>query len=128
MKKVIQSIQDDVDLGYKNALEAYKILTEAEKLIKEVKASILDQAIDEYEKYGEKTVEYNGFKISKTQSARYDYKHIAAWADLKGQLTNVEELAKLAEKQGKAIVLDTGEFVDPAKKTYSKESLSFKAK
>jgi len=128
MKKVIQSIQDDVDLGYKNALEAYKILTEAEKQIKEAKANILEQAIDEYEKYGEKTIDYNGFKVSKTQSARYDYKHITQWADLKGQLTNVEELAKLAEKQGQTIILDSGELVDPAKKTYSKESLSFKAK
>ena len=128
MKKVIQSMQDDVDLGYKNALEAYQILTEAEKLIKEAKANILEQAIDEYEKYGEKTIDYNGFKVSKTQSAKYKYEHITAWADLKGQLTNVEELAKLAEKQGQTIILDSGEIVDPAKKTYSKESLSFKAK
>ena len=126
MKNIIEALVSDVDLGYKNALEAYQILTEAEKLIKAAKDKLLEDAIDEYEKYGEKTIQFNGFKVSKTQSARYDYKHITAWVDLKSRLVNLEELAKVANNQNEAIILDTGEVVEPAKKTYSKESLSFK--
>ena len=129
MKKVIDSLTNDVVMGMRNPLEVYKIFLEAENSLKKAKEIIKEDAMIEWDKYEEKTVEFQGYSISKIQSARYDYNHIEAWKNQKEKLSLIEEKAKLANQLGESVVIEsTGEIIQPAIKKYNPETLSFKHK
>ena len=112
--------------GDADPLKVFAELQKLEKKIKFLKDEILETAINEFEKYGEKSITQEGFNISLSQSARYSYSHIPSWKDLTKQLKKIEAYAKTAQSQGESIILETGEIIEPAVKSYSKESLKFK--
>lgn len=126
-----QQIFEDVCNGNISPLLGYAQLESAKKNIEGMLSQIKEDAMEEAEKMGIQNgaVERWGYKISRVASrANYDYKGIRSWVDKKMELSNIEELAKLAAKTGKQQVdPDTGELIDPAIVTYSKEGISIKS-
>lgn len=114
-----QAVNGEID-----ALEAYAKISIAKKKIDELLKSVLDSAIDGFDSYDQKTVTHKGFEIRKTQSARYDFKNVTAWVNTKEELKKIEDYAKVAERNGEALILETGEIVEPAQKHYSSFGLS----
>lgn len=113
--------------GDYNALKLYGELADLEKAIKKAKAEILEDAIIEFEKHGEKSVSANGFEISKSQSGRYDYSDNADWNKLQSNIKELEKKMQAAYKGGGEILdNDTGEIIEPATYKASKEGLKFK--
>jgi len=123
--EAIEAIKNNALEGNINSLTAYTDLVSIKKSLELCVNQLLTSAIDEVDMYQEKTITHNGFEIRKTQSARYDYKHIDAWKSCKEDLSKIEEIAKLALKTGENIVIEeTGEIIKPAIKVPSKISIS----
>lgn len=85
-------------------------------------------AIQEAEKYHEKTFEHGGLTFTRTDGKRaFKYDHLKEWADAKKTLTTIEERAKNAAMQmEKNMILagEDGEVFEPAIITYGKPSIS----
>lgn len=114
----------EVKEGNINPLEAYIILksalTDLEKALKEVQ----DLAIDEANKYGQKSFEAFGAKVEiRNGASRWDYSNVKAHVSLSNQLKYIEGISKI----GGGVTSD-GEIVEPATKINGKENIfiSFK--
>jgi len=126
--KELRKLASDAIEGNVDALEAYIQLTNAKKELELIIKEVIEHAIDEFDKHDQKTLDFKGFEIRKTQSARYDFKHISVWNSVKDNLKKIEDYAKLAQKQGDSIILETGEVIEPAIKNYSEFGLAIKKK
>ena len=115
----IQNIVGSVERGDVNPLEAFIFLNWMGKLAEGAKKKLLDQAIDEAEKYPEKEAEiYDAIVTIKNGAGRYTYPE---------SIKKLQELSKLAckaQKEDKTIVDDNGEIVEPAVYKEGKTTLS----
>ncbi len=76
-----------VDEGYMNPLPAYGQLTALEEAIKAAKERIKEPALDEAERYGQKTFAAYGCEYQvKETGVKYDYSQNAHWRELKETL------------------------------------------
>jgi hypothetical protein len=121
-QQYITAIED----GNETAINIYVQAKALEELAKQVQSKTVEQARTEAERYGKDTPTPFGCKVELAETGtRYDFSHIASWASiqsdidaLKAAQKEIEELAKLACKQGRPLAVgDTGEFVEPAIKT-----------
>lgn len=122
----IQRMIERVNEGYENELEIYCLFSDAEKAFKLAKDEILPKAIEERQKYEEKTLKLYGKNISFTQSGRYDYSGWEKWNKVKNDLDNIQDLMKQSLSvflKGGDIADENGEVVPPAKYIPSKMSL-----
>ena len=63
-----------VEEGYKNPLEAFIVLRDAKKVIDAALSQLQSEAIDEAQRYGEKTFKHYGREITiKEGGVKYDY-------------------------------------------------------
>ncbi len=127
----IRELENKALDGEVNELEAYiecnKIKNVAESAMKNLK----QYALQEYERYNEKTVNRYGCSIQKSQSGRYSYKHIKEWQDANGRSKAIEKQAQEAYKQslkGIELIDENGEIVQPAEYTSNSESLKISIK
>src|SRR5690606_32289052 len=101
-----------------DALEAYKTVYLIGKVAEEIKKEIQEAAVNEADKYPEKTIEKYGVKITKMEGrATYSFKHIQEWVDLENKKKKVEQAAKDAlrfAQQGKMVVTDDSEVIETA--------------
>jgi len=105
----IQNIVGSVERGDVNPLEAFIFLNWMGKLAEGAKKQLLDQAIDEAEKYPEKEAEvYDATVTIKNGAGRYTYPESVK------KLQEQAKLAYKASKDGNTIVDDNGEIVEPA--------------
>jgi hypothetical protein len=127
MIEEIQKILTDVEEGNLNALDAYIQLNEVSKRLTKVKSLIYDEAINEAEKFGEKTFNYHGKTITRKAAAgRWDFKGLQGYEELKSKIKETEALHKQAYQmliKGKQVIDDNGEIVEPAKYTAGKDTL-----
>lgn len=115
--------------GEYDALKLYTELTELEKAIKDAKAEILEDAMTEFDKHGEKTVVLHGYEIAVTQSGRYDYSSSSDWNTKKAELKDIETKMQAAYKSNSSVLdNDTGEVFEPASYKSNKASLRLKLK
>lgn len=125
-----EQILKQVEDGEMSPLDAYILFETLKKELEEAVSTVKEDAIEEARKLGTDNgaVQYRDVKLQKVASrASYSYTHIPSWIDKKGELQNIEELAKLAAKHGKPQAYpDSGEVIPPAIVTYSKEGLSIK--
>jgi hypothetical protein len=113
--------------GNYNPLQLMKELTELEKAIKEAKSEIMEEAINEFDKHGAKTIKEYGYEISSTQSGRYDYSNNPDWNSLNNDRKELETKMQAAYKaNGSVIDEETGELIEPALYKSNKASLRFK--
>ena len=122
VENIIARVQD----GYEDALKSYIVFSRLKKLFENAMVDILEDAIADFENYGEKTVELMECKISKTSSGRFDYSESTTWSNKKKELQEIEKVMKLAYQnaiKGINSVSANGEIMDIAIYKPSKSSL-----
>jgi|19_taG_2_1085344.scaffolds.fasta_scaffold01832_15 hypothetical protein len=116
------SIEERVDEGLMNPMEAYALLYSQSKLLSQVLNRIKDIAIDERQKYGEKEeLVYHGFDVQLTGRSNYSYKHDEEWQGIETSKKERENLMKKAlqmNEQNKQLVVH-GEVIPPAESSYT---------
>lgn len=116
--------------GDESPLKAYAILSLLQKDIDKAVKEIKEYALEEANKYPDKTFEDYGFKFERRNgSARYSFKHIEEWSNLKEQLSDVEQRAKQAYssyKSGLTSVSEDGEVMELPEVTYGSDVLVVK--
>jgi len=135
MRTIQQQIEDillEATDGNIPSLKAYIILQDIEKLCKDAKEGIKEDAYKEASRYGAKTFDEYGRTITLSEGRRtWKYDHIKEWNDKKAELSTVEEKAKsfaqMYEKNpGKPIFDENGAEVDIAISTFSKPIITIK--
>lgn len=82
----VERIVQAVDAGEINALDAVAFVTAVEAMAKDAKAKIMEAALEEFAKHGEKELEWKGAKISQMEAGvRYDYSNDPVWAEVKAE-------------------------------------------
>lgn len=111
----VQQIVGSVEKGKVNPLEAFIFLNWMAKISDAAKKQLLEQAIEEAEKYPEKEADlYDATVTVKNAAGRYTY------PDSVKKAQEQSKLAYKAQKDGNAITDDNGEIVEPA--TYKQGS------
>lgn len=123
---ISQLVQDVID-GNENALKAYGLLKDLSKQVSEALKEVEGAAIDEAQKFGEKTFNSMDWKFELRDGARrYNFKNIPQWVEMNKKMKDAEKLYKSASsafEKGQNIIDENGEVVPAAEVTYSKQSL-----
>jgi len=114
----LEKLKNSVLDGESNPLEAWIALKRHEGQLKDAMAVVQSEAIDEAQKYGEKSFKAFGATVEvKNAAGRWDYSKIGMWSSCKESLKLIEEGAKEAyhsSKKQRQIVDDDGEVIQPA--------------
>lgn len=116
-----------IDNGDLNPLEAHAKAKAIMAALKDVIDQTEQQARDEADKYGGKSFQAFGAKVTlKDGNVTPNYDEDAVWNSIKQQLKEREELLKLAFKSKDAEITDTttGEVVPRVSAKYAKSSIS----
>ena len=122
LDRITRNYIDDIVDGEVNPLKAVTVVAALEQFVKAVRGHVLvkDAVRAELEKYGSKTVKFNGATFTvKTVATRYDFSVCddPVWRELKGKaeaanaaLKEREEMLKVLPLEGITVVDDaTGE-------------------
>ncbi len=122
----VSKIEDELMYGNFNPLEVAVQTKQLEDLVKNIKASrIIKELIDdETSKFTEKTIDFKGVKITKSQRTIYNYASCndEEWFKLNLEIENLKEKIKQREKflqtlsknyAGNIASVDTGEVINP---------------
>jgi hypothetical protein len=106
-----------VERGEADPLAAFAELSKIEKVAKEAKEQIKEQAIAEAAKYAERAIPIAGVIVEKKAAAgRWSFANIRAWSEAKANLAAIEERAKAAyqaaQKFGAITATEDGEVVE----------------
>lgn len=124
IKQTIDVVQGEVLEGNMNPLQAFIMFKAIEKKLKVSISNIQEMAMDEANKYGEKSFEAFGAKVQlKSGAGRWDFKSLDWWQAVIDQQDRAKSAYKLAE-HGDQLISDDGEVVQPAKYTHGKETIS----
>jgi len=127
-KEVHNAVQRVLE-GEDDALKLFVMLSKTEKIFKQAKEEVKHLAINEFEKYQEKTLEIYGVKVSKTGSGQYSYKNYDGWKKLDKERKKLEKQMKTAYsmmENGDIYVTTDGEEIPPATYTPNAVSLAIK--
>ena len=116
-----------IDEGELNPLEAHAKAKAIMAALKDVIDQTEQQARDEADKYGGKSFQAFGAKVTlKDGNITPNYSDDPEWVAIKKQLTDREELLKLAFKSKDVEITDTntGEVVPKVSAKYAKSSIS----
>ena len=115
-------IEERVDEGFLNPMEAYALLYNQSKLLSQVMSRIKDMAIEERQKYGEKEeLIYQGYDVQLSERSNYSYKHDEEWQGIEASKKERENLMKKAlqmSEKNKQLVVH-GEVIPPAESSYT---------
>ena len=124
----IETIKQDVEEGTINALEAYVMLKTIEKELKESLDIVKEHALEEAEKYGEKTFDAFGAEVGvKNGAGRWDFKKLDWWKVYQLEQDSAKEAYKMSQK-GQKLITDDGEVIEPATYLPGKTTLSIRIK
>lgn len=122
-----------VQNGYLDPLEAFGKIKQVEKMFKDAKNEIEEQAINEAQKE-DKTFEKHGFKFTSTDGRKiFNFSELSEWKEAKENLKKIEDKYKALYKlheTAETISVDesTGEVLELPIMTKTKASLSVKLK
>lgn len=120
-----KEITDQVVNGDINALKAYIDLKVAEKELEYALAVVQPLAINEADKYTEKTFKAFGAVIEKRSApGRWDYAQVNAWKQAKDRLAYIEKISQA----GGGADMDSGEVIDKAIKIPGKAIIAINLK
>jgi hypothetical protein len=95
--ETLEQLLQDVKNGNESALKAYAILKKTEDSIKTMIDEVKEQALQEAAQHSEKTFSDHGYIFEKRNgSARYSFKHIEEWNNLKEEIKQLETRSKQA--------------------------------
>ena len=130
MIKHILKLADDAANGLSNSLEAYIELKKIEKTLEMAIESVKPLAIQEADKYHEKSFELSGVQVTKSRApGRWDYSEIPQWKKRKDELSQIEALSKDAFKlaaKGQTITDPDGVIVGPARYSEGIDTITIK--
>jgi len=99
ISEIVNGITLAVENGEIDALEAFVNLKKLEEIVKQAKKRIDDLAIDEANKYGEKTFRFLDSEITiKSSAGRYDYSHLPEITSKEAELKLLKDKHKAASK------------------------------
>lgn len=107
----VESLTDNliakVQEGYLNPLEVKCKLNKLQKCFEKAEKAILDEVNNEIDKYGkEKTIEYAGFKITRSEQKKYDFSGIGEWCSLTAEIERLTNIRKDVETKYKSASAD----------------------
>ena len=70
---VLEQRVTEVQKGLSKPVELYAFLHQLEKIAKEFKAEILDEIVDEVDKYGKEGLQYGDYKMTVSRISRWSY-------------------------------------------------------
>lgn len=130
MEQIINKLKDETEQvyeGFEDPLELLANFKRIEKTISECKDVIMETALLELERYGNKR-ETETAVFEFTQSGRYDYSRNPDYVKLKKQIKEIESNMKLSYKKEGYIDPETGEFVEPAEYKANSPAIRIKLK
>ena len=68
---VLEQRVSEVQKGLSKPVELYAFLHQLEKIAKEFKAEILDEIVDEVDKYGKEGLQYGDYKMTVSRTSRW---------------------------------------------------------
>lgn len=130
MQEQLASMANQAENGEINEMALYAELSELEKDVKATKERVKDWAVREFDHYGEKTVSFENFLISKSASGRHTYTNNPDWVEGKKRLSEIEKKMQIAYKTESKVYIDpdTGEVFEASEYTPNEESLTIKIK
>lgn len=124
LDQLIDTIIEDTISGQSNPLDMYVILKVLADKFQDRINEIKPLAINERMKYGKEQVIRNGHEISIIEGRKLlSYKHDSTWESLKKELETHELLMAKVAEGAEIIDAKTGELIQPAKVSYSAETL-----
>lgn len=113
IKALVRRAKDDILMdGSYDILQIMANLKAMEEVIGGIKKEILDAALEEAAKYGEKTFKLHGVEFTKMNRRTYDYSNNPKWIELKAEMTGLETMLK--NLTGEMADPETGEILYPA--------------
>lgn len=94
---IAESIKD----GHTEPIAVAVKMTALEQLAKEVRDRIKDDVQSELSKHPKSKAEILGASVSQMDTIRYDYSHIAEWAELDAKIKELTERKKAIEDEEK---------------------------
>ena len=120
----------EVENGNENPLLLYAEIKQLKELYTTAEKQVVDIALDEAEKYPEKSFELDGYVFEKRNGAtRYSYKNIPEWQTYNEALKNCEARHKqafISRQKGLLIASEDGEEIVLPEVNYSKNGLIVK--
>lgn len=95
--RVVSSLMDDGEFEPLEIAVRIKAIKKTMELI-ETDERFMDSCLDHADLYPEKTFEFSGIQITKSQSVRYDYSQDEEWSEIKSQENKIAILRKEREK------------------------------
>ncbi len=125
-----QLVQDVLN-GDESALIAFAILKEEKIQVENCIKKIEDEAREEAAKFGEKTFQHKNYSFEIRNGGKmFNFKGIKSWQIAKGELTAIEEKAKISYAASEKNVLtatEDGEEIELPIVTFRKDSLIVKS-
>lgn len=101
--------------GNAKPAETYAYLYNLSKVVAECMEAVKESAIEEVAKYGAEGCTAMGLRMTtKSAAGRWNYKAVAAHADLMARVKEVEELAQTAYRTGGNVTDQDGQYIEPA--------------
>jgi len=122
----LSEMTSDVVNGEVNPLETYIELKHIEKALKSALSTVQGYAIDEAEKYGEKSFKFCGAEVGvKNAAGRWNFKNLDWYEDYQELQESAKQSFKLSLKS-KQLIDDEGTVVQPAEYTEGKTTISIR--
>lgn len=101
---LVAKVQD----GFLNPLEAKCKLSKLQKCLEKAEKAIISEVNSEIDKYStkEKTIEYMGFKITRSETKKYDFSGIGEWCSLTAEIERLTNIRKDVETKYKSASAD----------------------
>jgi hypothetical protein len=118
------SLYNKVQNGEISAMDAYIELYEQQKELTAQLNDIKELARLERERYGKEQIMRKGYLVELSPGRSvWDYKEVSAWVSVKERLSEIEKMAKMAYNGAEVTDKETGEVVEPAKCTYTADTI-----
>lgn len=113
IKNFVSRVVNEAINGNYDIFQIANNLKVMEVSIKEIKQGIDESVWNELDKYPEKIIDGENYKISKRIRANFDYSDDVQWKRLKGLIKERENMLK--NLKNPVADTDTGEIINPAK-------------
>lgn len=108
VEQLTDNLVAKVKEGFINPLEVKCKLNKLQKCLEKAEKAILSEVNSEIDKYSgkEKTIEYAGFKITRSETKKYDFSGIGEWCSLTAEIERLTNIRKDVETKYKSASAD----------------------
>lgn len=108
VEQLTDNLITKVQEGFLNPLEVKCKLNKLQKCLEKAEKAILSEVNSELDKYSgkEKTIEYAGFKITRSETKKYDFSGIGEWEAINAEIERLTNIRKNVETKYKSASAD----------------------